>query len=757
MGSARSLVVPLAAAGQQESHQVGGKARTLGRLIGAGFRVPKGFCITVDAYERFIAASDLAATIQMELGRKPLAEMRWEEIWDAALRIRSAFLAAPLPADIAGPIVAAYRALGAGSLAVRSSAPGEDGAEQSHAGLHESLVGVEGEQGLLDAVRIVWASLWSDAALLYRKELGMDVSRSRMAVVVQDFVPANVSGVGFGIDPRRPSEDRAMVEAVPGFCEDLVSGAVDPDRWIMKRSTGEIVEWSPGTRESGTASPLLEREDLDVLHRALRSVEELLGCPPDVEWTDRAANLTLLQARPVTGVTVEGDDERAWYLSLRPNQGRLDALCTRVTEELIPELEAEGQRFAATDLTTLDDDALADAIDERRESLARWKTIYRDEFIPFAHGVRRLGMYYNDAVRPDDPYEFTVILGNQPMIASERNAALERLAGSLREDPQLIRGLEGLADSGRIRDRAGWRQEMDALPASPAAEAFKPAFEAFLDHYMNIAFDDQALDDRPDLTLGVVMELARGGERKMAEAGGADPAALERRLLEAVGPDRREEAVNVIRIGRLSWQLRDDDNILMGRLENQLQHALHLAAERLVEAGRLEGDARFGTGAAGPLAAALRDRAGGRVQLPLLEAPACHGTALPPGSTPRQMIGQPAAPGLATGPVRIVRDAEDFTRFRRGEVMVCDAIQPSVTHLVPLACAIIERRGGMLIHGAIIARELGLPCVNGVANAADLLKNGDLVTVDGHLGIVTVGPPEFDLERGQTANPSARE
>ena len=53
----------------------------------------------------------------------------------------------------------------------------------------------------------------------------------------------------------------------------------------------------------------------------------------------------------------------------------------------------------------------------------------------------------------------------------------------------------------------------------------------------------------------------------------------------------------------------------------------------------------------------------------------------------------------------------------------------------------------MLIHGAIIARELGVPCVNGIAEAAELLSDGDLVTVDGYLGIVTVGPPEFDLER----------
>ena len=69
-----------------------------------------------------------------------------------------------------------------------------------------------------------------------------------------------------------------------------------------------------------------------------------------------------------------------------------------------------------------------------------------------------------------------------------------------------------------------------------------------------------------------------------------------------------------------------------------------------------------------------------------------------------------------------------------------------MTHLVPIASAIVERRGGMLIHGAIIARELGIPCVNGVRKAADVLSDGDLVTVDGHLGIVTVGAADFELE-----------
>jgi pyruvate,water dikinase len=101
---------------------------------------------------------------------------------------------------------------------------------------------------------------------------------------------------------------------------------------------------------------------------------------------------------------------------------------------------------------------------------------------------------------------------------------------------------------------------------------------------------------------------------------------------------------------------------------------------------------------------------------------------------------------LASGRARRIRGADDLGRFRSGEVLVCDAIQPTMTQLVPLASAVVERRGGMLIHGAIIARELGIPCVNGVAAAVEQVRDGDWLTVDGDLGIVTVGLPDFDLE-----------
>jgi pyruvate,water dikinase len=677
-------------------------------------------------------------------------DMRWEEIWDAALRIRAKFLAQPLSALLRETIAAGLSSLDSSvTLAVRSSAIGEDSAGRSFAGLHESIIGVRDQGAVEDAVRLVWASLWSDAALLYRKELGLDPAHSRMAVLVQEMIDDDPSGVAFARDPRDMRREHAIIEAVPGPCSLLVDGVLDPDRWEVNRQTGTVITWLPGQREDSTEeSPLLEPRDLEEVLQILLAVEQLFHWPPDMEWTGRSETLTVLQARPITAAVPDENDKRNWYMTLRPGDARLKELRDRVALQLIPDLESECRALADEQLDVLDESHLADAIEKRSEALARWQGIYWDEFIPFAHGVRRLATYYNDAVQPKDPYEFVGLLKDQPLLAAQRNRALGRLAEQLAADDPLRESVERLLDedTGSFQ----WQAAREKLVSSAdSAESFVLAFEDLSDRFLDISYDHQRLRDQPLHLLRNILELAKRPKRSGSEmpAPSDSVSALEQRLLDVVGPERHDEAIDMIDTGRVSWKLRDDDNLLVAQLESQLLHAVEEAERRLRDLELLSGEGRAGAAHAEALGRVLRDPSTGPMAIEAgVKQPVITASVNPPGETPRQLIGQPASPGVSTGLVRCVRGSDDLGTFRQGEVLVCDAIQPAMTHLVPLASAIVERRGGMLIHGAIIARELGIPCVNGVRDAADILENGDLVTVDGHLGIVTVGAPEFDLE-----------
>ncbi len=750
MDSDRPIVIALSDAGNISETIVGGKATKLAQLASAGFTVPRGFCITTWAYQSFIEDNAITATIRMELGRKPMDDMRWEEIWDVALRIRSLFLTHPCSEPLQLEIDSALRQLDVSKpLAVRSSSPSEDASGTSFAGLHESILGVKGNKSVQEAVRLVWASLWSDAALLYRRELRLDPAQSRMAVLVQEMVEADRSGVAFGCDPRTGNKDLAIIESVPGPCSLLVDGVTDPDRWELDRRSRKVIAWVAGERVGDTDDePILAEPDLQAILEALASIEKQFQWTPDMEWCGRSKSLTVLQARPVTTGEPDIDDKRDWYLTLRPGDARLRKMRRRVAEVLIPQLEAEGNMLAAAELHGYDDRHLADAIEHRREAVERWKKIYWDEFIPFAHGVRRLATYYNDAVQPEDPYEFVALLQNQPLIAIQRNVAIAKLAQEVRLDPALQNALADLLQS--HSGRLDWKRARDALArtGNESLAKFINGFEEFTEQYLDIAFDQERLYETTESLLRNISELARSNDNPAKAATSSDfSRALEQRLFAAVGGDRYEEARDVIETGRISWKLRDDDNLLVSRLESQLLRALEIGVGRLRASGGLVGDGRPDAKDAESIMDCLRDGSGTVIEL---HASATEISKLAPcadaGLTSRQLIGQPASPGIATGSARLVQGSADLGTFRHGEVLICDAIQPTMTHLVPLASAIVERRGGMLIHGAIIARELGIPCVNGVRNAVELFSNGNVVTVDGYLGIVTLGTAEFDLE-----------
>jgi len=185
-----------------------------------------------------------------------------------------------------------------------------------------------------------------------------------------------------------------------------------------------------------------------------------------------------------------------------------------------------------------------------------------------------------------------------------------------------------------------------------------------------------------------------------------------------------------LELARVSYKIRDDDNIYLGRIESQLIKATELAKNRLAAKGDPDSQLRN----ANELIALLSNPG----QVPKTKRKKRKNKQQSGKLKARQIVGQPAVAGLSSGIARVVLNSDDLFEFKAGEILVCTAIDPNMTFVVPLAAAIVEFRGGMLIHGAIIAREYGIPCVTGIPLATSRISTGDKVTVDGYLGIVTL-------------------
>ncbi|MDD2805345.1 MAG: PEP/pyruvate-binding domain-containing protein [Elusimicrobiales bacterium] len=255
-----------------------------------------------------------------QLGQASDPELYGRKAFNLALLARSGFRvprgfvipAGTRPEKLDRELAAAFTQLGSPLAAVRSSAASEDGVKTSFAGQFDSFLGV-GAAGLRQAVNACLTSASSARAAAYGGGAAV-----RMAVIVQELVDADVSGVAFSCDPVTGDRNSVVVEAIYGLCEPLVSGAVTPDHYTL---TGlEVKETLPAPQrellaadpaggtltrpvpEALRSAPKLNAEALRQVGAAAIRAELLFGAPMDIEWALKDGKLYLLQARPVTGL-----------------------------------------------------------------------------------------------------------------------------------------------------------------------------------------------------------------------------------------------------------------------------------------------------------------------------------------------------------------------------------------------------------------------------------------------------------------------
>jgi pyruvate,water dikinase len=323
--------------------EVGGKAVNLSRLARAGFPVPPGFAVATEAFRAALAAHGLRDVVDTALATTDPDDPA--SVDAASDHIRAAFAATPAPALLTEPVAAAvldaYRRMGGGPVAVRSSATAEDLPDLSFAGQQDTLLGVQDEPALLAAVVECWSSLWTARAITYRRRAAIPEEAAALAVAVQRMVPAETSGVLFTANPLTGHRGQMAIDATFGLGEALVSGLVEPDHYVADAGTGRVLERALGakavmttsldgggveTRHSDrSADATLSDDDVRTLVDLGRRVQAEYGTPQDIEWAIAGGEVALLQARAITSLfpIPAGADPDAVYLSFGAVQGML--------------------------------------------------------------------------------------------------------------------------------------------------------------------------------------------------------------------------------------------------------------------------------------------------------------------------------------------------------------------------------------------------------------------------------------------------
>jgi pyruvate,water dikinase len=294
---------------------VGGKAANLGELTRAGLPVPPGFCVMTEAYRQVAAQAGVDGSHEAE-------------------KARELIVGTPIPAEISEAILADYGKLGDDvPVAVRSSATAEDLPFASFAGQQDTYLNVVGGEAVLDAVRRCWASLWTDRAVSYRATNGIDNSTVQLAVVIQRMVQSEVAGVMFTANPVTGRRHEYVIDASPGLGEAVVSGAVNPDHFvvqgnkIVERRLGDkrlVIRSLPGggtehvELAASDEEACISDEQVLALANLGEKVEQHYDSPQDTEWAiDADGELWLTQSRPITTLyplpDVSTKDTRAYF------------------------------------------------------------------------------------------------------------------------------------------------------------------------------------------------------------------------------------------------------------------------------------------------------------------------------------------------------------------------------------------------------------------------------------------------------------
>ncbi|OZM78476.1 phosphoenolpyruvate synthase [Pseudonocardia sp. MH-G8] len=842
---------------------VGGKGAHLGELSRiAGVHVPAGFCVTTEAFGRVLAG---LPSLEDRLERlSDLDPDDRDAIGAISAEIRDAIGGFPLPDDLATVITRSLARVGeSAAYAVRSSATAEDLPTASFAGQQDTYLNVVGPEAVLDHVRSCWASLFTERAVTYRLRHGVDHRTARMAVVVQQMVTPDASGVLFTADPVTSNRKVTSVEAVLGLGEALVSGLVNADSYTVR--DGAVVDRTVAVKDravraapgGGTREQPVEEEqqrrpaltDAQAVRLAAlgRRIEAHFGCPQDIEWCLVDGEFRIVQSRPITTLfpaPVADDGDGHVYLSVGHQQMMTDAMTPlglsvwqmttprpmseaggRLFVDVTPILASPGRdgfldavgrsdpltrdalqtvidrgdvvpapSGAEADVppaggapTPLDADPalVEELISAGRASLAAlardirahqgpdlldfivedFKELRRLLFDPRSHRVFTtamdaawwLGEHMRAWLGEEDATD--ALTQSVPHnVTSEMGLALLDVADVIRPHPEVVAFLRGVEDD-----------DLDGLPAVPGGREAHDALRAYLDSYGmrcvgEIDIGRPRWSERPaalvPLILGHVENFGPGAGPRRFARGRQVAREKQQELLERLrtlpdGERKADETTAMIDRLRTFIGYREYPKFSMVSRYALYKAALWGEAERLVRDGVLRDrqdilflrfDELHDVVRTRQVDDQLiREREEAFVGYQALTPPrvltsdgeALAGAYRRDGIPTDALVGLAVSRGTVEGRARVVLDMSEAD-LEPGDILVTAFTDPSWSPVFVTIEALVTEVGAMMTHGAVVAREYGLPAVVGVEGATRLIRDRQRIRVDGTNGYVEI-------------------
>jgi phosphoenolpyruvate synthase/pyruvate phosphate dikinase len=849
---------------------VGGKGAHLGELSRIeGIRVPAGFCVTTDAFRRFMAEAPSIDDRLDQLSRLDPEDR--EAIRTLSAEVRQTIEGIAIPHDLATAITGALAQLGEHApYAVRSSATAEDLPTASFAGQQDTYLNVVGPAAILQHVGRCWASLFTERAVTYRLRNGFDHRKVRMAVVVQQMVFPDAAGIVFTADPVTGNRKVATVDASFGLGEALVSGLVNPD--VYKVRDGEVVTKAVAAKRlaihalpaGGTREAAIDpqRQELPALTDAQvvrlvelgRRIEAHFGRPQDIEWCLADDDFQIVQSRPITTlfpIPEAGDGENRVYLSVGHQQMMTDAMkplgvSVWQLTAMAPMHEAGGRLFVDATMrltspasragflemvgkgdpltrdaleTVLDrgdfipllpdpapggppvrgasapietDPAIVTELIERSQaSIAALRRDIRTKTGPalfdflleaFQEHKRVLGdpltmqaimagmeatWWLNDQLGEwlgEKNAADTLTLSAPNNVTSEMGLALLDVADVIRPHPEVVAFLRGVEDDGFL----------DELPKLAGGTEARNAIEAYLDRYgmrcvAEIDITRPRWSERPTTLVPVILDNIKlfepGAAKRRFEQGRQEAQKKAQDVLSRLralpdGERKADETKRTIDRIRTFIGYREYPKYDIISRYFVYKQALLDEAERLVRANVLAEKEDIFYLTFQELHDVVRtNQVDDQLIQRRMDAFRSYQALTPPrvltsdgeaiaGAYRRDdvpagaLIGLPVSAGTIEGRARVILDMAEAD-LEAGDILVTAHTDPSWTPLFVAITGLVTEVGGLMTHGAVIAREYGLPAVVGVDQATRLIRDGQRIRVHGTDGYVEILPSDL--------------